>query len=337
MRRKGGSVLTDADEAQALPGRRTTRPRWVTDGGLETDLIFHHGVDLPGFAAYPLLETAEGRALLSQYYAGFAQVASRAGAGLLLETPTWRASADWVVALGGVRSDVRRINLESVLFLAGLAENLISDGVSPGGAAGFDGSGRGPDVRVCGVLGPRGDGYIAGDPTSADEFGDYHWAQIAAFAQSGVARVTAYTLTTVAEAVGVVQAARAQGVAVAVSFTVETDGRLPDGTPLGEAIESLRLQAAPDDLLVNCAHPSHIAAALTPEAAWTDHVTGLRVNASRQSHAELDDAAELDEGDIVDLVTEHERLAARLPRLDIVGGCCGTDVRHVAALWGVDV
>jgi homocysteine S-methyltransferase len=329
--------MTDADTAEVFPERGTTRPRWVTDAGLETDLIFHHGVDLPGFAAYPLLETAEGRALLSSYYAGFAQVASRAGAGLLLETPTWRASADWVVSLGGSRSDVRRINLESVLFLAGLAESLISNGVAPGGAAGFDGSGRGPDLRVCGVLGPRGDGYVAGDPTSADEFGDYHWLQIAALAQGGAARVTAYTLTTVAEAVGVVQAARAQGVEVAVSFTVETDGRLPDGTPLGEAIASLRLQAVPDDLLVNCAHPSHISAALTLDDGWAEHVTGLRVNASRQSHAELDDAAELDEGDLADLVSSHRELAARLPELDIVGGCCGTDVRHVAALWGVAV
>ncbi len=328
--------MAGADTAEVFPDRGTTRPRWVTDAGLETDLIFHHGVDLPGFAAYPLLETAQGRALLGQYYSGFARVASRAGAGLLLEAPTWRANPDWIESLGGARSDVRRINLESVLFLAGLAESLISDGVSPGGDAGFDGSGRGPDVRVCGVIGPRGDGYVPGDPTTVDEFGDYHWAQIAAFTQGGAARVTAYTLTTVAEAVGVVQAAQAQGVEVAVSFTVETDGRLPDGTPLGEAIESLRLQAVPDDLLVNCAHPSHISAALTPDDGWTEHVTGLRVNASRQSHAELDDATELDEGDFPDLVSAHQGLAARLPRLDIVGGCCGTDVRHVAALWGVE-
>ncbi|WP_353953744.1 homocysteine S-methyltransferase family protein [Knoellia sp. S7-12] len=322
-----------ADEAMA--DRRSTRPRWVTDGGLETDLIFHHGVDLPGFAAYPLLGTPLGRALLAQYYAGFAQVASRAGAGLLLETPTWRANPDWVESLGGSRSDVRRINLESVLFLAGLAEVLVADGIAPRGPGGFDGSGQGPDVRICGVIGPRGDGYLPGDRTSAEEFGDYHAAQIAAFAQSGAARVTAYTLTTVAEAVGVVQAGRSHGIAIAVSFTVETDGRLPDGTPLGEAIGALRQQAPPDDLLLNCAHPSHIAAALTPDDAWAAHVTGLRVNASRQSHAELDDAAELDEGDIADLVSEHEKLASHFPRLDIIGGCCGTDARHVAALWGV--
>lgn len=323
------------DAVGAMPELRTTRPRWVTDGGLETALIFHHGVDLPGFAAYPLVKAPLGRALLAQYYAGFAQVASRAGAGLLLETPTWRANPDWVETLGGSRSDVRRINLESVLFLAGLAEVLVADGTAPRGPGGFDGTGRGPHVRVCGVIGPRGDGYVPGGSTSAEEFGDYHSPQIAAFAESGAARATAYTLTTVAEAVGVVQAARSHGIEIAVSFTVEIDGRLPNGMPLGEAVDALRQQAAPDDLLLNCAHPSHIAAALTPNDDWSAHVTGLRVNASRQTHAELNDAAELDEGDIADLVSEHEKLAASLPRLDIVGGCCGTDVRHVAALLGV--
>lgn len=332
---EGRFGMSDASGTGVVADRRTTGPRWVTDGGLETDLMFHHGVDLPGFAAFPLLETSEGRALLGHYYAGFARVASRAGMGLLLETPTWRAGPDWVVSLGGSRGDVRRINLESVLFMAGLAEVLVAEGIAPGGKDGFDGSGRGPDVRVCGVLGPRGDGYVAGDRTSAEEFAAYHSPQIEAFAESGAARITAYTLTTVAEAAGVVLSARSQGIGVAVSFTVETDGRLPDGTPLGDAIGSLRQQAEPDGLLVNCAHPSHVAAALEWGDDWTTHVTGLRVNASRQSHAELDEADELDEGDILDLVSEHEKLAARMPRLDIVGGCCGTDVRHVAALWGV--
>jgi len=329
-------MMSEPGGAATPPNLLAAGPRWVTDGGLETDLIFHHGVDLPGFAAYPLLESPEGRTLLSRYYTGFAHVARKAGAGLLLETPTWRASPDWVEALGGSRGDVRRINLEGVLFLAGLAEVLVADGVSAGRTDGSNSSRPGPAVRVCGVLGPRGDGYVAGGSTSAEEFGDYHSVQIGAFRESGAARITAYTLTTVAEAVGVVQSARAHRVEVAVSFTVETDGRLPDGTPLGEAIASLRQQAAPDDVLVNCAHPSHIAAAFASGDDWAHLVTGLRVNASRQSHAELDDAAELDEGDVPDLVREHASLAARLPRLDIVGGCCGTDVRHVAALWGVE-
>lgn len=301
-----------------------TGPRWVTDGGLETDLIFHHGVDLPMFAAYPLLADPHGRSLLTAYYAGYAQVAQAAGAGLLLETPTWRASPEWVARLGGSLADVLRVNLEALVFLAGLVESL-----------GADGRADRSRTRVVGVIGPRGDGYVPGARTSADELGAYHAVQVAAVAEGGVERVTAYTLTTVAEAVGVVQAAREHHLEVSVSFTVETDGRLPDGTTLDDAVASLWSQAPPDGLLVNCAHPAHVAAALDRGDSWTERVTGLRVNASRQSHAQLDAAEELDEGDLSDLVTEHRRLEERLPHLEVVGGCCGTDVRHVAALWGV--
>ena len=322
--------MSDSTVTTNEPRRVGAGPHWVTDGGLETDLIFHRGVDLPHFAAYPLLDTPEGRSLLTDYYTAYAEVARRAGAGLLLETPTWRANPDWIAAVGGPADDVRRVNVESVVFLAALGESLAAAGVLP-----TDIDDQYGGFRVCGAIGPRGDGYVPGETTSADEFAAYHSSQVAAFAESGAARVTAYTLTTVSEAVGVVQAARVHDVDVSVSFTVETDGRLPDGTPLGEAVASLWDQAAPDGFLVNCAHPSHVARALDDDT-WTDRVTGLRVNASRQSHAELDAAEELDEGDIPELVREHDVLAARLPNVDVVGGCCGTDARHVAALWGVD-
>ena len=298
----------------------------MTDGGLETDLIFHQGVDLPMFAAFPLLSDPRGRSLLASYYSGYADVARAAGAGLLLETPTWRASPDWVAALGGSLADVLRVNLEGILFLAGLAENL--------GASGRVDRSR---TTVVGVIGPRGDGYVPGASASADEYGAYHAVQVSAFAEGGAGQVTAYTLTTVAEAVGVVQAARDHDLDVTVSFTVETDGRLPDGTSLDVAVATLWSEAAPDGVLVNCAHPGHVAAALDHGDSWTEKVTGLRVNASRQSHAQLDEAEELDEGDVTDLVLEHRRLEERLPRLEVVGGCCGTDVRHVGALWGVTV
>lgn len=277
-------------------------------------------MDLPEFAAYPLLDSIRGRSLLADYFSGYAAVAAAAGASLLLETPTWRANPQWVARLGGDDDVVRRITIDSAAFLADLAPTLGSNG----------------DTLVLGMIGPRGDGYVAGESTSADEFASYHETQVAAFAQSAAAGVTGYTMTTVAEAVGIVLAAREYGLDVGVSFTVETDGRLPDGTPLADAVTSLWAQAAPDRLLLNCAHPSHFAAALADDASWTARVTGLRANASRQSHAELDAADTLDEGDLTDLVAEHERVAAHLPNLEVVGGCCGTDTRHVAALGGVD-
>ena len=323
--------MSEGDAGGAATAKPAAGPRWVTDGGLETDVIFNHGVDLPHFAAYPLLDSPGGRALLTDYYSGYAEVASRVGASLLLETPTWRASPDWVATVGGPASDVHRVALESVVFLAALGESLLASGLLSAGRHDYD------SFRVSGMIGPRGDGYVAGEPAPSDEFATYHSHQVAAFAESGAGRVAAYTLTTVSEAVGVVQAARAHGLDVAVSFTVETDGRLPDGTALGDAVAALWGQAAPDELLVNCAHPSHVARALADDDSWAARVTGLRVNASRQSHAELDAAEVLDPGDIADLVREHDALAAHLPNLDVVGGCCGTDVRHVAALWGVDV
>ena len=290
---------------------------WVTDGGLETDLIFHRGLDLPDFASFPLLDDGGGRATLLDYYRGYADVAARAGAGLLLETPTWRASADWGARLGYDTAALHRVNADGVAFLRDLAGEVDVD-----------------DVLVVGVVGPRGDGYVAGD-LDADRYADYHRPQLAAFATAGADLATAYTLTTVAEATGIVRAAQDVGLPVGISFTVETDGRLPDGTTLGEAIESLdaATAGAAAHLLVNCAHPDHVGPGIDAAAPWAARIAGLRVNSSRLSHAELDEAVELDEGDLPDLAGSTRALAETLPAVRIIGGCCGTDSRHIAAMW----
>ena len=299
-----------------LPG---TEQGWVTDGGLETDLIFHRGLDLPDFASFPLLDDSAGRAALDDYSRGYADVAARAGAGLLLETLTWRANTDWGARLGYDGEALRRINREAVTYLRSLADE-VPDGVE--------------QVLVVGAVGPRGDGYLAGD-LDADRYADYHRPQLAAFAEAGADLATAYTLTTVAEAVGIVRAARDVGLPVAISYTVETDGRLPDGTTLADAVGEL--DAATDSgaahLLVNCAHPDHVAPGLDVSAAWAERIAGLRVNSSRLSHAELDEAEELDEGDLPDLAARTRALAGSLPSVRIIGGCCGTDSRHIAAMW----
>jgi homocysteine S-methyltransferase len=188
---------------------------------------------------------------------------------------------------------------------------------------------------VSGNLGPRGDGYVAGDVPEPDEAAAYHSPQLEAFAAAGAHRAAALTLTTTAEAIGVAQAADAAGLPVMVAFTVETDGRLPDGTPLGEAIETVDATAAPESFMVNCAHPQHVLPAFATPGPWVDRIHGLRCNASTQSHAELDEAETLDEGELDVLVPAHRRLEQQLPALEVVGGCCGTDARHVAALWDV--
>jgi S-methylmethionine-dependent homocysteine/selenocysteine methylase len=294
--------------------------RYVTDGGLETDLIFHHGVDLPEFAAYPLVRTDDGRALLRSYYDGYAGVAERAGAGLRLESPTWRANPDWGVALGDDASALDAVNRAAIGLLRGLAEEWRD---------------RVDGTAVVGMIGPRGDGYAAGSGSGVDEATEYHAAQVGSFAAAGADQVSALTMTDTREALGVARAAAAAGIPAVISFTVETDGRLPDGTPLGEAMMTVDADTAPAYFMVNCAHPQHVLPAFQTPRPWAERIHGIRCNASTQSHAELDEAESLDEGDLDVLVSSHRMLEQHLANLEIVGGCCGTDVRHVAALWDV--
>jgi homocysteine S-methyltransferase len=288
----------------------------VTDGGLETDLIYHHDVDLPDFAAFPLVDDERGRELLLGYYRDYVDIAARAGAALQLETPTWRASRDWGERRAYSASELRRVNRDSVRLL-----DQVRDEVGLG------------SFLISGCLGPRGDGYVAGEVVDPDDASAYHAEQIEAFAEAGADLITALTLTGTGEAVGIVRAARSVGLPVAVSFTVEQDGRLPDGTPLSAAITDVDADASPDYFMVNCAHPTHIAPGLDNGGPWRSRIIGLRANASTRSHEELDAATELDEGDPVALARAQDDLRPRLPNLSLVGGCCGTDARHVAAMW----
>jgi S-methylmethionine-dependent homocysteine/selenocysteine methylase len=297
--------------------------RYVTDGGLETDLIFHHGLDLPEFAAFPLVEDDHGREVLAGYYDGYARIAAEAGVGLTLDAPTWRANPDWAAKLGYDAAALDRVNRSAIDLLHGLRERYRSElGLT--------------DVKVGGLHGPRGDGYVAGEDADPDEAADYHAAQVRSAAAAGADQVTVLTMTGAGEAIGFVRAVRDAGLPAAVAFTVETDGRLPDGTTLRDAIARVDAEAAPDYYLVNCAHPTHVAPSLeSKDVAWLSRIEGLRPNASRMSHAELDKAPELDEGDPAALAQGIEHLRVKLPNLRVVGGCCGTDSRHVAALWGV--
>ena len=296
----------------------TTSPRMVTDGGLETDLIFNHGLDLPEFAAFPLLDSESGRAVLRDYYASYADIAAHAEAPLLLETPTWRANPDHASLVGYDAQALDRVNQDSVDFLAELGaarDDLVA-------------------WEVGGTLGPRGDGYRTDGPIDPAVAADYHRPQIESFWNAGAGRVTVLTLTEVGEAIGVARAAADVGIPAAIGFTVETDGRLPDGTPLAEAIVAVDADTPPAYFVINCAHPTHILAGLT-DGEWRARVGGLRVNASTQSHAELDEAETLDDGDPTQLAADQQPLLAAFPDLQVLGGCCGTDSRHVAAMWGV--
>ena len=297
----------------ALP--QLTDAVFLTDSGLETDLVFGGGWDLPDFAAYPLLDTDDGRTALRSYVEDHVRVARDAGLGIVVETPTWRASSDWGARLGHDAAALASLNRRGAELVDDVRREI--DGAT---------------VVVSGCLGPRGDGYVPGEAMTPTQAADYHRPQVEALANGPVDLVSALTLTGVAEAVGVVRAARAAGLPVVVSFTVETDGRLPDGTPLGDAVRAVddATGGAAAYFMVNCAHPDHVAPAVDPSADWWPRLRGVRANASRRSHAELDEAPELDAGDPAELARQLADL--RPLGVTVLGGCCGTDVRHIRAL-----
>jgi S-methylmethionine-dependent homocysteine/selenocysteine methylase len=289
----------------------------ITDSGLETWLIFHKGIELPTFAAFPLLDSAAGRAVLAEYYRDHLRVAADLHCGIVLETPTWRASSERGADAGYDAIGLDRINRDSIAFVRGIAAEFAD-----------------LPVIVSGNIGPRGDGYNPVEELRATAAESYHRAQIDSFAAAGADRVTMLTATHAGEATGVVRAAAAADLPVVISFTVETDGRLPSGQPLHDAIEEVddATGGAALHFGINCAHPTHFASALDERHPAITRIELVRANASRASHAELDEASELDDGDPAELAEEYAALVRDHPQLTVLGGCCGTDVRHVTAI-----
>lgn len=304
--------MTD-DATAALLARFGQRP-FLTDGGLETHLIHDDGLNLPEFAAFPLLRQNTGRIALEQYYCGFLDEAEALNMGFVLDTVTWRASVGWGARMGWAADDIDDVNREAVAFARGLL------------------TGRAGEIVINGVVGPHGDADRPETALTAAEAQVYHSRQIDVLAEAGVDLVTAMTLTSVPEAIGIAQAARTADVPVALSFTLETDGRLLDGTTLEAAV--LQTDAATDGYPawygINCAHPDHFVPVLTGD--FVGRIGSVRGNASRLSRAELDAAAGLDAGDPEELAMDYEGLCRHLPQLRVLGGCCGTDLPHIAAI-----
>lgn len=294
---------------------------FTTDAGLETTLVFHDRLDLPCFASFPLLADEVGYQRLRRYYAHYAQLARSHGLGLVLEAPTWRANADWGAKLGydaAALADANRKGVGLMLEVRAAYETPTSRMV------------------VSGNLGPRGDGYSATSRMTVAESRRYHMAQIETFAETDADMVAAFTINYVEEAIGIVDAARAFGMPVAIAYTLETDGRLPSGETLEQAI--LRTDAETDGyaayFMINCAHPTHFEHVLRDAGPWRERIRGLRANASKRSHAELDESTDLDDGNPQELGRQYRVLRSLLPKLAVVGGCCGTDHRHVESICG---
>lgn len=289
---------------------------FLTDGGIETTLIFHEGLTLPDFAAFHLFKTPEGEAALRKYFRTYAEIAKRFGTGLILESATWRANADWGQRLGYTPEALAGANRRAVRLLEELRSEYETEQTP---------------VVISGCLGPRGDGYVPDHAMSAQEAETYHREQIETFAGTAVDMVCAITMNYVEEAIGIACAAQRAGMPVAISFTVETDGKLPTGQTLKAAIEQVdnATSGYPGYYMINCAHPTHFDDVLAEGEPWVKRIRGLRANASRMSHAQLNEASELDAGNATELGLEYADLKKRLPQLNVMGGCCGTDHRHI--------
>jgi S-methylmethionine-dependent homocysteine/selenocysteine methylase len=292
---------------------------FLTDGGLETTLLFHDGVDLACFAAIDMLRKPGGRAHLERYFETYLAIAKEAGTGFVLESATWRASRDWAEPLGMSLEELAACNREAIEMLVDLRWRHQTPGCP---------------IVVSGCIGPRGDGYNPAEIMTVSEAREYHSWQGRIFADAGADMITGITITNVPEAIGLVQAAEDAGLPAAISFTVETDSRLPTGDTIEEAIAAVdhSTGGGPAYYMINCAHPTHFSPALLGGGEWTRRIKGLRANASRLSHAELDGMEELDAGNADELGREHRELITALPHLTVLGGCCGTDHRHIAAI-----
>ena len=292
---------------------------FLADGGLETTLIFHNGIELPHFAAFDLLRTIEGRQTLKDYYLPYIETARRNEFGFILDSPGWRSSPDWGAKLGYSRQALAAANREGVEILLELRAEHETPGLP---------------MVVSGAIGPRGDGYVAGEIMRAAEAQDYHDEQVAVYAETEADMVGAFTMTNANEAIGVTRAAQRRAIPIMVSFTVETDGKLPTGQSLQEAIAEVdaATSSGPAYYMLNCAHPTHFDATLASGGSWLQRLRGVRANASRRSHAELNEAPDLDAGDPDELGAQYRDLRRRYPQLSVLGGCCGPDHRHVACI-----
>lgn len=295
---------------------------FLTDGGIETTLIFHEGLVLPDFAAFHLLKTPEGEAALRKYFRTYAEIARRLGTGLILESATWRANSDWGEKLGYTAGALADVNRRAIGLLEKIRREYETEQTP---------------VVISGCLGPRGDGYVPDRAMSAQEAEGYHQAQMTTFADSAADMVCAITMNYVEEAIGIAQAAQRTGMPVAISFTVETDGKLPTGQTLKAALEQVddATSGYPCYYMINCAHPTHFDQVLVEGEPWLQRIRGLRANASRMSHAQLNEAPELDAGNAIELGQEYADLKRRLAHLNVMGGCCGTDHRHIEQIASV--
>jgi len=300
-----------------------TMSTFMTDGGIETDLIFNKGIDLPEFAAFDLLKNEEGIEVLRKYYLDYLNVSKQNCRGFILEAPTYRANPDMALKIGYSLESLDAMNRLAVQEMEKIRDDNENENFKIA-------------ISVC--IGPRGDGYFPDKKMSIEMAEEYHSVQIKIVSDTNADFVSAFTMNYNEEAIGIVNAAKKNNIPVVISYTVETDGKLPSGESLEESITSL--DKITDNyvsyFMINCAYPDHFANILEPKKKWTKRIKGIRANSSSKSHAELNESETLDKGNKEELAKGFLHLKTLLPNLSIIGGCCGTDHTHlkeISEVW----
>lgn len=304
----------------AFPEPSNTR-LYLAEGGQETEIMYRHGHALPHFAMFTLLEKPQAVADMQDMYRRYLDTAASHGFAALIGGLDYRASPDWGDLLGYSREGLADLQLAAIEFLREVAQPY-SDQL--------------PDIRIAGCVGPRGDAYSLNQSITAEEAEDYHSVQIATLKQAKVDLVSAMTLNSVAEAVGIARAASTAGLPVCIGFTLDSRSRLQSGPTLREAIEAVDREAGdskPDFFGINCSHPAEFEPALEP-GDWIQRIRSLRPNAALMDKIELCQLGHLEEGDPRELGELMGDLARRYPHIDIWGGCCGTWDKHLDAIAG---
>jgi homocysteine S-methyltransferase len=291
---------------------------YLTEGGFETELMYLHGFELPCFAAFHLLDSTKGYQAVRDLYARVCDVAAAESTGLLLGWLNYRASPDWGAKLGLSPEALRAATLRSIAMLADLRKSY---------------AGQVPHFAISDAIGPRGDAYGTGGAITEAEAEDYHSVQLETLKHSDVDVIWAATQNNVPEVIGMARAARALGLEIAVAWSLNAESRLSSGPTLAEAIT--RTDAAVPGVVawhsLTCSHPLEFTPALTP-GPWTDRLRCIRPNAAAMDKIALCKLGHLEDGDPVELGRQMGDVARRYPAMDIWGGCCGTDHRHLSEI-----
>lgn len=288
---------------------------YLTEGGVETEILYKWGYELPHFAMFPLLERSDARSVIRDMYKRYLDVTARYGLAALMGGFDYRASPDWGAKLGYSRQGLHDATIGSIEFLRELAGEY---------------QGALSDTRIMGYVGPRGDAYLGKSRMSVEESRDYHSVQVQTLKTAKVDLITAMTFNAIDEAIGVVEACRAADIPVSISFSLDSSHHLNTGPSLKDAIA--QVDAATDHYTsffgLNCSHPYEFEPAID-ETDWMKRVRVIRPNAAKMDKISLCKLGHLEEGNPVELGQQMASVLDRFPHMDIWGGCCGTCETHL--------